>query len=106
MDLIELQCNRILKAKYDTEGPAQFIQSIPEAMPHLRQHAARTLCIFGSTYLCEKPFSIMKVNKTAHRSRLTDEHLECILRNFLTWNPTRNLDELVAQKKRAIIQFW
>lgn len=39
MELIELQCNGTLNAKYDTEGPAQFIRSIPEAMPQLRLHA-------------------------------------------------------------------
>ncbi|KAA8578277.1 hypothetical protein FQN60_016048 [Etheostoma spectabile] len=43
MELIELQCNGTLKAKYDTEGPAQFTRFLPEAMPQLRQHAARIL---------------------------------------------------------------
>uniref|UniRef100_A0A3Q2X4A3 DUF4371 domain-containing protein n=1 Tax=Haplochromis burtoni TaxID=8153 RepID=A0A3Q2X4A3_HAPBU len=51
MELIELQCNGTLKAKYDTEGPALFIRSIPEAIPQLRLHAARTLCMF---ILCNK----------------------------------------------------
>lgn len=88
MELIELQCNRTLKAKCDTAGPAQFIHSIPEAMPQLRLHAARTLCMFGSTYLCEKLFSVMKINKLAHRSRLTDEHLQSILRISTTQNLT------------------
>uniref|UniRef100_A0A668UY73 DUF4371 domain-containing protein n=1 Tax=Oreochromis aureus TaxID=47969 RepID=A0A668UY73_OREAU len=40
---MELQCNGTLKGKYDTEWPAQFISSIPEAMPQLRLHAAQTL---------------------------------------------------------------
>ncbi|XP_066512762.1 general transcription factor II-I repeat domain-containing protein 2A-like [Hoplias malabaricus] len=57
MELIELQCNGTLKAKYDTAGPAQFTRFIPEAMPQLRQHAARILSMFGSTYLCEQLFS-------------------------------------------------
>uniref|UniRef100_A0A3B4GZR3 DUF4371 domain-containing protein n=1 Tax=Pundamilia nyererei TaxID=303518 RepID=A0A3B4GZR3_9CICH len=30
---MELRCNDTLKGKYDTEWPAQFISSIPEAMP-------------------------------------------------------------------------
>lgn len=53
MELIELQCNGILKAKYDTVGPAQFTRFIPEAVPQLRTHAARTLSMFSSTYMCE-----------------------------------------------------
>ena len=52
MELIELQCNGTLKAKYDTVGPAQFTRFIPEEMPQLRLHAARTLSMFGSTYIC------------------------------------------------------
>ncbi|XP_072239317.1 general transcription factor II-I repeat domain-containing protein 2-like [Leuresthes tenuis] len=99
MELIELQCNGTLKAKYDTAGPAQFIHSIPTSMPQLRLHAARTLCMFGSTYLCEKLFSVMKINKTAHRSRLTDEHLLSILRISTTQDFTPNLNELVAKKR-------
>lgn len=99
MELIELQCNGTLKAKYDTAGPAQFFRSIPEVMPQLRLHAARTLCMFGSTYLCEKLFSVMKLNKTVHRSRLTDEHLQSILRISATQDLTPNLNEIVAKKR-------
>ncbi|XP_035500193.1 general transcription factor II-I repeat domain-containing protein 2-like [Scophthalmus maximus] len=99
MELIELQCNGTLKAKYDTAGPAQFIRSIPETMPQLRLHAAQTLCMFGSTYLCEKLFSVMKMNKTAHRSRLTDGHLQSILRISTAQELTPNLNDLTAKKR-------
>uniref|UniRef100_A0A3Q3W3Z6 HAT C-terminal dimerisation domain-containing protein n=1 Tax=Mola mola TaxID=94237 RepID=A0A3Q3W3Z6_MOLML len=71
MELIELQCNGTLKAKYNTLGPAQFPRFTPETMPQLRLHAARTLCAFASTYLCEQLFSVMKINKSSHRCRLT-----------------------------------
>ena len=63
MKLIELQCNGSLKAKYDALELMQLIRSIPETMPQLRLHIARTLCMFGSTYLCEKLFLLMKINK-------------------------------------------
>ena len=99
MELIELQCNGTLKAKYDTVGPAQFTRFIPEKMPQLRLHAARTLSMFGSTYLCEQLFSVMKINKTSHRSRLTDEHLQSIMRISMTQNITPNINELVAKKR-------
>ena len=99
MELIELQCNGTLKTKYDTAGPTEFIHSIPAAMSQLRLHAARTLCMFGSTYLCEKLFSVMKTNKTAHRSRLTDEHLQSILRVSTTRDLTPNINQLVAKKR-------
>uniref|UniRef100_A0A0L8G398 DUF4371 domain-containing protein n=1 Tax=Octopus bimaculoides TaxID=37653 RepID=A0A0L8G398_OCTBM len=66
MELIELRCNGALKAKYDTVGPAQFTRFILKEMPQLCLHAARTLSMFGSTYLCEQPFSVIKINKTSH----------------------------------------
>uniref|UniRef100_A0A8C4STI9 HAT C-terminal dimerisation domain-containing protein n=1 Tax=Erpetoichthys calabaricus TaxID=27687 RepID=A0A8C4STI9_ERPCA len=83
MELIELQCNGTLKAKYDTAWPAQFIHSIPAEMLQLCLHAARTLCMFGSTYLCEKLFS----------------HLQSILRISTTQNLTPNINELIAKKR-------
>lgn len=56
---MELQCNGTLKGKYETEWPAQFISSTPEAMPQLCLHAARTLYmlsfifsgVFGSMFI-------------------------------------------------------
>lgn len=104
MELIKLQCNGTLKAKYDTAGPSQFSRSIPEAMPQLRLHAARTLCMFGSTCLCEKLFSVMKINKATHWSRLTDAHLQSILRISTTQNLAPNVNELVAKKIFLIFQ--
>lgn len=98
MELIELQWNGTLKAKYDTAGPAQFIHSIPEEMPQLRLRAAPTMCMFGSTYLCEKLFPVMKINKTAHSSPLTDEHLQSILRISTTQDFTPNLNKLALTK--------
>ena len=40
LELIELQCSRSLKAKYDAVGLIQFIRSIPEKMCQLRLHIA------------------------------------------------------------------
>ena len=36
--------------------------------------------LFGSTYVGEQAFSVMKSNKSRHRSSLTDSHLSAILR--------------------------
>ncbi|XP_058022331.1 general transcription factor II-I repeat domain-containing protein 2-like [Ahaetulla prasina] len=99
MELIELQGSSTLKAKYDSVGSAQFPRFIPETMPQLRLQAARTLCMFGNTYLCEKVFSVMRVNKNAHRSLLTHAHLHSILRVSTAQNLTLNMDELVAKKR-------
>ncbi|XP_076827101.1 general transcription factor II-I repeat domain-containing protein 2 [Brachyhypopomus gauderio] len=99
MELIELQCNDTLKDKYERVGAAEFARFIPDTMPQLRIQAARTLSMFGSTYLREQLFSLMKLNKTTHRSRLTDNHLHSILRISSAQSLTPNIDELV-QKMR------
>lgn len=99
MELIELQCNDTLKEKYERVGAAEFARFIPDTMAELRIQAAQTLSMFGSTYLCERLFSLMKLNKTSHRSRLTDQHLHSVLRISSAQSLTPNIDELV-QKMR------
>ncbi|XP_026582004.1 general transcription factor II-I repeat domain-containing protein 2-like [Pseudonaja textilis] len=98
MELIELQCSSTLKAKYDSVGPLHFSRFIPKAMPQLRLQAARMLCMFGSTYVCEHVFSVIKVNKSAHKSLLTDEQFHSIVRVSTAQNLTSNIDELVSKK--------
>ncbi|XP_034297753.1 general transcription factor II-I repeat domain-containing protein 2-like [Pantherophis guttatus] len=98
MELIELQCSSTLKAKYDSVGPIRFSRFIPETMPQLRLQAAQMLCMFGSTYVCEHVFSVIKVNKSVHRSLLTDEHLHSVLRVSTAQNLSSNIDELVSKK--------
>ncbi|XP_058025772.1 general transcription factor II-I repeat domain-containing protein 2-like [Ahaetulla prasina] len=100
MELIELQCSSTLKAKYDSVGPLRFSRFIPETMPQLRLQAAQMLCMFGSTYVCEHVFSVIKVNKSVHRSLLTDAHLRSILRVSTAQNLSSNIDELVSKKIR------
>ncbi|XP_029639663.1 general transcription factor II-I repeat domain-containing protein 2-like [Octopus sinensis] len=99
MELIELKCNGTLKAKYNSVGPAQFTCFTPEALPQLHFHAAQTLSLFGSTYLCKQLFSVTKMKKTSHRSRPTDEHLQSILRVSTTQNFVPNCNELIAKKR-------
>ncbi|XP_066213931.1 general transcription factor II-I repeat domain-containing protein 2-like [Saccopteryx leptura] len=73
MELLDLQCDTILKQKYADVGVPDFCKSIPrEKFPILVCRAARILAMFGSTYVCEQFFSTMKINKTALRSRLTN----------------------------------
>ncbi|XP_063322782.1 general transcription factor II-I repeat domain-containing protein 2-like [Pelmatolapia mariae] len=99
MELIELQCNDTLREKYERLGATEFARFIPDTMPQLRIQAAQTISMFGSTYLCEQLFSLMKLSKTSHRSRLTDKHLDSILRTSSAQNLTPSIDELV-QKMR------
>ncbi|KAG7516011.1 general transcription factor II-I repeat domain-containing protein 2-like [Solea senegalensis] len=78
---------------------AEFARFIPDTMPELRTQVARNLSMFGSTYLCEQLFSLMKLNKTSHRSRLTDEHVNSILRISSAQSLTPNINELVLKMR-------
>ena len=99
MELIELQCNDTFKSKYDFVGATQFPFFLPDTMPQLRAQAAQMLSMFGSTYLCEQLFSLMKMNKTPNRSRLTDEHIHSILRISSAQSLTPDIDELASKKR-------
>lgn len=52
--------------------------------------------MFGSTYICEQTFSIMNINKSKLRSRLTDKNLEAILK-ISTSSIEPNIPKLVSQ---------
>ena len=68
---------------------------LPETFIEMRLFVARILSMFGSTYLCEQLFSILKINETSHRSRLTEEHVRSILAQRIT----PNINKLVSAKK-------
>ena len=99
MELIELQCDETLKSKFHSVGAAQFPQFIPDTMPQLRTEVAQLLSMFGSTYLCEQLFSSMKMTKTSHRRRLTDEHLCSIMKVSSAQNLSPDINELASKKR-------
>ncbi|CAK1603041.1 unnamed protein product [Parnassius mnemosyne] len=78
MELIEIQENSPLKSKFEDVELCDFYKKYLEDdnFPQLRKFARTLICAFGSTYKCEKFFSLMKVNKSTHRTRLTDDNLE------------------------------
>lgn len=54
-------------------------QSRKKNFPNMRC-ALKTLVLFGSNFTCEQIFSVMKLNKSRHRSTLYDDHLSAVLR--------------------------
>ena len=81
MELTDLQSDSVFKEKFNSLKMNDFYASLNEAtFPNLRRTAQKMLVLFGSTYVCEQTFSIMNINKSRHRSKLTDQHLNSILR--------------------------
>ncbi|XP_077658749.1 general transcription factor II-I repeat domain-containing protein 2B-like isoform X1 [Urocitellus parryii] len=79
LEVIDLQCNSALKAKYDEVGVPEFYRHLWSTYPRYRSHCARVLSMFGSTYVCEQLFSIMKLSKTKHCSQLKGSQWDPVL---------------------------
>ena len=71
LEIIDLQSDADLKGKFASVGLDTFYQYLLPAYPKLTALAAKIVCMFGTTYLCEQIFSVMNINKTKMRSRLT-----------------------------------
>ncbi|XP_070593080.1 general transcription factor II-I repeat domain-containing protein 2A-like isoform X2 [Erythrolamprus reginae] len=107
MELIDLQCNSKLKAKFrEMSGKAdklgKFLRKLAPSFPELSQMFKRTLCLFGSTYLCEKLSSTLNFNKSKYRSRLTEEHLRALLRVSTASSLKPNVARLCESKRCRI----
>ena len=84
-DLINLQSDDELKHLHKTESAEDFwIRCVPSTCSNLKSVSIRVLGIFGTTYICESAFSNMNYIKNRYRSKLTNSHLNDIMRIALT----------------------
>lgn len=101
-ELIDLQESSEARAAYRDKNLIEFYKGLsPSTYPALRQHAIRMASLFGSTYICEKTFSTMAINKSKLRSRLTDAHLHAVLR-IATTEMEPDIKGIVASRKRYV----
>ena len=62
MELVDLQCDTVLKQKHADVGIPEFYKFLPkDRFPILFSATARIIAMFGSTYVCEQFFSSMKI---------------------------------------------
>ena len=99
LEILNIQSCFTLKTSFRELPLIEFYKQINvEQYPKILKNACFWAVQFGSTYLCEQCFSLMKLTKSKHRSRITDDHLDCTLR--LAISPiTPNLGELVEGKQ-------
>ncbi|KAJ8362531.1 hypothetical protein AAFF_G00369740 [Aldrovandia affinis] len=81
LELIELQCGAECRSRHQQLPLVDFYRQLDNGrFQEIRTFAKKMLSLFGSTYLCEKTFSVMNINKNRLRTRLSDSHLRDILR--------------------------
>lgn len=99
LEIIDLKCDVELKDKFASVGLDTFYQYLLPGYPKLTALAAKMLCMFGTTYLCEQIFSVMNINKTKLRSKLTHKHLNEILKLATTQDMMPDIDALLQAKR-------
>jgi len=62
------------------------------------------ICQFASTYCCGQAFSIMKINKSMLRTRVTDVHLDAVMR--ITVSSWKQHFATLVQWKRVQCSFF
>ena len=102
MEVIEIQCNSNLKAKFLEVGFPEFYKYLPSNFKNTRKFALEIISMFGSTYLCEQLFSVMNINKSNIRSCINNAHLGAILKVVSANKISPEIEKLVAQKRNQI----
>lgn len=74
LEIITLRSDIILKSA-NNKGDEVFKLMDPVKYKNVRNCALIVKAFFGSTYLCERAFSQLKVIKTKYRNMLTNEHV-------------------------------
>ncbi|KAK1876022.1 General transcription factor II-I repeat domain containing protein 2A [Dissostichus eleginoides] len=98
LEMCELQSDPFL-AKRQERG-ISFWRLLPESrFPLLRDFALSMASMFGSTYICESNFSMMKHIKSRERNRLTDETLFHLMQIGCT-NVDIDIQSIVQQQER------
>ncbi|XP_076142759.1 general transcription factor II-I repeat domain-containing protein 2-like [Alosa pseudoharengus] len=81
LELAELQSCDALRDTFQSSGLIDFYAALPiDNYPNIKMHGIKMCTVFGSTYICEQTFSMMKFLKGPKRIRLTDQHLHHSLR--------------------------
>ncbi|KAL4112785.1 hypothetical protein QTP88_016514 [Uroleucon formosanum] len=98
LELIDLQCNTNLKTKFETVGIPELFKYLENNYPKLQKHFCYILSMFGSTYVCEQLFSLMKLNKSKSRNQISNLKLQSVL-HLASRSSCANIDSLVQNKR-------
>ena len=100
LELIDLQSDAVLAEHFKSQPLLNFYSSLKqEKFRNIKRYAQKMFVLFGSTYICEQTFSVVKLNKSRYRSSLTDDHLSAVL-HIATSDIQPDFDTLVNDQKR------
>ena len=100
LELIDLQSDAVLAEHLKSQPLLNFYSSLKqEKFPNIKRHAQKMFVLFGSTYICEQTFSVMKFKKSRYRSSLTDDYLSAVLR-IATLDIQPDFDTLAKDQQR------
>ena len=98
LELIEMLCDDSLKAQHQLLSLPDFYRSLEkDTFPLMQRHAKRMTSLFGSTYICEQTFSLLTLNKSRLRTKMTDSHL-CDVLHISTTKLTPDLPAILQSK--------
>jgi len=99
LEVIEIQSSSALRAVLREKGLLDFYKLLDkEKYPAIVSNALKLVSVFGSRYICEQAFSIMNLNKSKLRSRLTDDRLHAVMRVACS-QLSPNIEQLSANMK-------
>lgn len=85
----------MFKEKRENREYVEFWSIVPQKYKSVQRCAQILLTFFGSTYVCESSFSKMKYTKNVYRNKLTDSHLDDIIRIACSDKP--NFDKIMKK---------
>lgn len=96
LQMIDIQSSAALRAVLRDKGLMEFYKCLDsDKHSAVIANAHKLVSTFGSSYICEQALSMMNLNKSKVRSRLTDEHLHSIMRVACT-KLSPNIERLAA----------
>lgn len=93
-----MQNNDILKNAFKESHDLKIFYSSLSDIYYkgIRSFSKKMITAFGSTYICEQTFSILKLRKNKYCSRFSDEHCNGVLR-ISTSNIKADINELAGK---------
>ena len=99
LEVIDIQNCSSLRSLLREKGLIEFYKCLDVTQHQaVVANALKLVSTFGSSYICEQGFSVMNLNKSKLRSRLTDDHLSSIMRVACS-NLSPDIGRLAANMK-------